>query len=319
MTTPHDLTKSPKATTHDLTKKIVSLSLGSSKRDKTVTIPLLGEMFEISRIGVNGNLREFEKRLKELDGTVEAIGFGGMDRYVWSEGRRYEFRAARKLLAGAVRTPVVDGSGLKNTLERQAVEWLVQHDVVELVSQKTLLVCGVDRFGMSEAIAAQHGELVFGDLMFALGIPVPLYGRTAHRRLAQALLPLLTQLPLSALYPMGEKQDTITPKWESWYRWADIIAGDFLYIRRYLPSTESKALHGKIVLTNTTTPEDIGELQQRGVRLLITTTPRFEGRTFGTNVMEAVLVAQNKGSPLREEDYQAAILRLNWEPNILWL
>ena len=284
-------------------KRVVSVSLGSSRRDKTVTENLLGETFEISRVGVDGDEKKFMQRLGELDGTVDAFGFGGMDRYLWSEGRRYEFRAAKKLLAPAIKTPVLDGSGLKNTLERETVRWLAENGVVDFRTSKTLMVCGVDRFGMSEALSEQGGEIVFGDLMFSLDIALPLKGRKIHRSVARALLPLVVQMPLSLLYPMGEKQNQIVPKWESWYRWADVIAGDFLYIRRHLPTPESGYLNGKIILTNTTTKEDEMELAKRGVHLLITTTPQFDGRSFGTNVMEAVLVAHNNGKSLDESAY----------------
>ena len=53
-------------------KRIVSLSLGSSKRDKTVTAEFFGEMFEISRQGVDGDEKKFVERLVELDGKVDA-------------------------------------------------------------------------------------------------------------------------------------------------------------------------------------------------------------------------------------------------------
>lgn len=297
-------------------KHVVSLSLGSSKRDKTVTVPLLGETFEIARVGVDGDQSAFARRLAELDGTVDAIGFGGMDQYVWSDGKRYEFTAARRLLTEAKKTPVLDGSGLKNTLEREAVHWLAKQGIADFAKQKTLIVCGVDRFGMSEAIASYGGPLVFGDLMFALGIPFAIHGWKRHRTIAQLLLPMLVHLPLSVLYPMGEKQNAIVSKWERWYAWADIIAGDFLYIRRHLPQPETNALRGKIILTNTTTEEDTRELAKRGVRLLVTSTPRFEGRTFGTNVMEAVLVAKNGGKLLQSEEYLQTLNTLGWTPTV---
>jgi hypothetical protein len=239
-----------------------------------------------------------------------------MDRYLWSEGRRYEFAAARKLLAGATKTPVLDGSGLKNTLEREAVRWLAKNKVVDFKDSKTLMVCGVDRFGMSEALVEQGGTVYFGDLMFALGISYVIRSWKAHRQFARLLLPIIVQMPLSVLYPMGEKQNAITPKWEPWYRWADIIAGDFLYIRRYMPTPESGALSGKVIITNTTTEEDEGELARRGVRLLVTTTPNFDGRSFGTNVMEALCVAANGGRTLTPEEYGDILLRLGWTPSV---
>ena len=58
-------------------------------------------------------------------------------------------------------------------------------------------------------------------------------------------------------------------------------------MRQFMP----ERLDGKIVLTNTVTPANIEELRERGVRMLITTTPDFGGRSFGTNVIEAALLA----------------------------
>ncbi len=300
-------------------KRVVSVSLGSTKRDKTVSATFFDQPFEISRVGTNGDQELFKKKIAELDGTIDAFGFGGMDQYLWSDGKRYEFRAAKALLAPAKKTPILDGSGLKNTLERETVIWLQKQGVVDFGHSKTLMVAGVDRFGMSEALGEQGGEIIFGDLMFALDLPFPIRGRKAHRAWARLLLPIVVQMPLSMLYPMGEKQNMITPKWEKYYQWADIIAGDFLYIRRYMPTPESGFLEGKIILTNTTTEADEEELRKRGVKILITTTPNFDGRSFGTNVMESVLVALNDGKPLTPDEYLATLTKLDWSPNIRYL
>jgi len=70
------------------------------------------------------------------------------------------------------------------------------------------------------------------------------------------------------------------------------------------------------VLTNTTTEEDVAFLRERGVRRLITTTPRLNGRSFGTNVMEALLVAL-AGRELGEEEYLRYIDLLGLRPQVL--
>lgn len=298
-------------------KHVISISLGSSSRDKTVQTTFLGEAFTISRQGVDGDEKRFMQRLGELDGTVDAFGFGGMDRYLYIGDKRYEFSAAKRLLAPAIKTPVLDGSGLKNTLERAVVRRLAAEGIVDFAHSKTLMVAGVDRFGMSEALAEQGGEIVFGDLMFSLGLPIPIHGAKQHRLVAGLLLPLIVQMPLSVLYPMGEKQNQIIPKHQQWYAWADIIAGDFHYIRRHLPTAESGILKGKTILTNTTTEQDQIELRERGVKRLITTTPSFDGRSFGTNVMEAMCVALNGGELLDKAGYEAVLAKLSWAINVI--
>ena len=120
--------------------------------------------------------------------------------------------------------------------------------------------------------------------------------------------------PFKWLYPTGEKQDINTPKFTRYFADADVIAGDFHYIGHYMPLD----LRGKIILTNTTTTENVEELTKRGVHQLITTTPVLDGRSFGTNVMEAVLVTLLGKPPeqLTPEDYFNKFKELDWKPQI---
>ncbi|HEY0798938.1 MAG TPA: hypothetical protein VGD50_07295, partial [Candidatus Baltobacteraceae bacterium] len=105
-------------------KRIVSVSLGSSSRDHRAEITLLGEQFDISRVGTDGSIDRASAMLKELDGNVDAIGLGGIDVYLYAGTKRYALRDGLRLLEAVKTTPVVDGSGLKNTLERRAVRYL---------------------------------------------------------------------------------------------------------------------------------------------------------------------------------------------------
>jgi hypothetical protein len=76
-------------------------------------------------------------------------------------------------------------------------------------------------------------------------------------------------------------------------------------------------MHGKIIDTNTTTPADVEFLKKRGVEYLVTTTPNLDGRSFGTNVMEAALIAvAGKGRVLTAEELNALIDQLGLEPQL---
>ena len=93
-------------------KHIVSVSLGSSKRDKRSEVVIAGEPFLIERIGTDGDLGRFQQLFAALDGKVDALGVGGADLYIWVGNRRYTFRSIQRLVSVASKTPVVDGSGL---------------------------------------------------------------------------------------------------------------------------------------------------------------------------------------------------------------
>jgi len=128
---------------------VVSVSLGSSRRDHKVQVALFGEEFEISRRGTDGNFDQAIALLQELDGKVDAIGLGGIDVYLYAGKTRYVVQDGLKLMQAVHKTPVVDGSGLKNTLERETVYFLRQNTDLLPPKTKILMVSAVDRFGMA--------------------------------------------------------------------------------------------------------------------------------------------------------------------------
>ncbi|GAA6756611.1 hypothetical protein Thermus77420_20870 [Thermus thalpophilus] len=294
-----------------MAKRVVSVSLGSSRRDSVAEVELIGEKVVLERRGTDGDLKKAVALIRELDGQVDAIGLGGIDLYLVAGGRRYVIKDAKRLKEEARKTPVVDGSGLKHTLERRAVGELAP--LIDWKNTKVLLPSAVDRFGLAEALWEAGAKVLYGDFIFALGLPIPLYRLSLLQKLAYLLLPVLTQLPFRLLYPTGEAQEKQVLDWRTrYYVWADLVAGDWHYIRRYMPED----MRGKTVLTNTTTEEDLAFLKARGVRRLITTTPRLNGRSFGTNVMEALLVAL-AGRELTEADYLRYIDLLGLKPQVL--
>jgi len=74
-------------------------------------------------------------------------------------------------------------------------------------------------------------------------------------------------------------------------------------------------------LTNTVTPGNIDELAARGVALLITTTPEIAGRSFGTNVIEAALLALlgKAWSDVVPADYERVLAALQLKPRVVRL
>ncbi|TYO96146.1 quinate 5-dehydrogenase [Desulfallas thermosapovorans] len=300
-------------------KRVVSVSLGSSRRDHQVQVELLGEQFEISRLGMDGNFEQAMAKLQQLDGQVDAIGLGGIDIYVYAGNKRYAFKDGLKLMEAVKITPVVDGSGLKNTLEREVVTYLLQNTNFIKKGTRVLMVSAVDRFGMAEAFAEAQCDVTFGDLIFAAGIPYPIKTVQELEETAARLLPEMTKLPFHMLYPTGKKQESRdeekAQKFAQYYHDAEIIAGDFHFIKRYLPDK----LNGQIIITNTTTAADIDLLRQSGASCLVTTTPVFEGRSFGTNVIEGVLVALlgKSWEEITPDEYRDIINKLNFKPRII--
>jgi len=294
-------------------KRAVSISIGSSKRDKAVEIKLLGETVRIERIGTNGDMEKAAQLFKELDGKVDAFGLGGADLGLLVDKKYFPLYSVKPIVRFVEKTPLVDGEGLKNTLENRAVAFLHAKTGDYIKEKKALITSGTDRWGMTRSFIDAGYECVFGDFMFALDVPIALHSERSLKLMASIVAPIAGRLPFKWLYPTGDKQEQRVPKWEKYYNWATVIAGDFHFIKRHIP----ESLPGKVIVTNTTTPDDVVLLRKIGIKYLVTTTPVFDGRSFGTNMLEAALVAAaGKGRKLTHEELTELIDKLKLEPQI---
>lgn len=294
-------------------KRVVSISLGSSKRNKSATYEILGEEFTIERVGTDGDLKKFSDLFTELDGKVDAMGIGGADRYLVAGKKRYTFKQIDQLVAGAKNTPVLDGSGLKHTLERQTIEVLQREGIVDFGKERALLMSAVDRFGMADALSKHCPDVIYGDLLFGLGLPIPVRSMNTISMIGNTLLPIITRLPFKWFYPTGEKQDERKPTFGKYFEDRSLICGDSLYILRYAPDS----MPGRTILTQSVRSADLEFFKKAQVKRLITTTPVINGETFATNVMEACLVCLlGKGkSEATAEEYIGLLNQIGWKPN----
>ena len=294
-------------------KRAVSVSLGSSKRDKSVEVELLGEKVRIERIGTDGDMEKAAQLYKELDGEVDAFGVGGADLGVLVDQKWYPLYSVQPMVRFVKETPLVDGAGIKNTLENRLAPFIDTHIGDYVQKKKAFITLGVDRWGLTTSFLDAGYECVFGDLMFGLGLPFAVHSASSLKTLAAIMMPIAGRLPFEWIYPTGEKQEVRDPKWERYYQWGNVIAGDCHYVKRHMPNR----LEGKVIATNTTTPEDVELFRSIGVKYLVTTSPVMDGRSFGANLLEAALVAvSGKGRVLKNEELKELLDEMGIEPQL---
>lgn len=296
-------------------KRAVSISIGSSQRDKAVEIELLGEQVQIERIGTDGDMEKAALLYKELDGKVDAFGVGGADLGVMVADKWYPLYSVQPMVRYVNQTPIVDGAGLKNTLENHVAPFMESQikPYLDEVGRKAFITLGVDRWGMTKSFLDGGYECVFGDIMFGLGLPFAIRSEKSLKILASILMPIVGRVPFEWVYPTGEKQESRDPKWEEYYQWATVIAGDCHYIKRHMPYR----LNGKVIVTNTTTSDDVKLFKEAGCKYLVTSTPVLEGRSFGTNMMEAALIAASgKERKLTKQELTQLLDQLGFEPQL---
>ena len=293
-------------------KHAISISLGSSKRDKSVKVNLDGLEILVEHIGTNGDIEKARQMYLDLDGKVDAFGVGGVDLYLRLDDREYPLHAALKLVSGVKQTPLCDGRGLKHTLERRVFQ-LIKSQLGDVRFKQAFVPVAADRAGLAEAVAEVAERTVFGDLMVALGVPIPIYGIPAFKRVARVMLPIVSHFPMSMIF-YGSDGAEHEPKYTKYFAESDLIAGDFLFMRKYMPTD----LSSKTIVTNTTTEDNIALLKERGVKRIITTTPRFDGRSFGTNMNEAMLTAYaGRRRRLSDDELNGLIDELGIRPTLI--
>lgn len=299
-------------------KKILSVSVGSAQRDHATVHTFLGQECEIARKGTDGDFNKAIQMYRDYDGKVDAFGVGGVEFFIKVADKRYYMRDVKRMAKAIKISKVGDGNGVKGILEKRAFESLERHlnkEGKSLRGLPALKTTAVERYGMASAMVEAGLDVTYGDFMFALGLPIAIKKLSTVRLLATVLLPVVTQLPFSWLYPLGSEQDKEPQKrWQKYYHQSQVIAGDFLQVRQFMPDD----LSGKIIVTNTTTAGNVAELKQRNLHILVTVTPRLEGRSFGTNVMEATLLAlmDKPQSEVTEADFLDLIERIPLVPNI---
>ena len=224
--------------------------------------------------GMDGSLERALAKLRDLDGTVDAIGLGGIDVYLYAGTKRFALRDGLRLMQAVKTTPVVDGSGLKNTLEREAVEYLQRRTGHRACAGKrVLMVSALDRFGMAQALVAAGADVLFGDFIFALDLDRPVRGldefeahgaQVSSRRVQAAVPVLLSDRQEARPRRRSRSIPSITTKPRS-SRATSISCA----------SSCRTGSTGRLVLTNTRHGARHRRTARAGVARSITTTPDF--------------------------------------------
>ena len=297
-------------------KEVVSVSLGPSSRDYEFITQMFGQEVHVRRLGTDGDVRRARELVAQFDGQVDAIGLGAMSVYFQVGHRTYIHQQIEQVAAAAQITPVVDGVHLKNTLERWAIGQVAQQQRDIFSHKRVFVVSGIDRYAMAEVLSSYTHQILFGDPIFHLNLPIALRSFKQLERYASLVLPSLCRAPYGKLCPVGREQDLRTPRGDKYFDQAHIVAGDFAYIRRFAPDN----LRGKTVITNTLSAGDVQDLRERGVQWLVTITPPLsdEHPFVGTNVIEAIFVSfmDRPVAEITEDDYLNLVARGELEPRI---
>jgi predicted amino acid dehydrogenase len=300
-------------------KRILVIDLGADTQ--TESVHFLGQAIELQRQGCGGDPARARELIAAHDGQVDAIALDGLPAQLRLGGATRPHVAGTELAAAASRTPIVDGSGIRDGLERWAVILADRAQPGIFAEKRILMVPGLNHSGLAQALARHGSQLRFADPLVYFALP-DLPGVGARGTLEQAAAPTLDQLqsfPFRRLRPqVGQPK---VPRAAGAFEQADVLAGDIGAIRRYAPAH----LDHKTIVVESATEADVDDLRQRGAGIIVSLMPALGSRgelgRWPAAVVEAVLVALRPtlNLALDENTYLDLIADIDWTPHVRYL
>jgi predicted amino acid dehydrogenase len=305
-------------------KKIVNISLGSSRDDFEFETTFLNQKFLLKRIGAD---RDFEKAadlLLSWNKKANGIGLGGIE-FPFSIGsKEISDKKTRKLLdvAKQLQTPVTTGNILRNV----GHEWSLLH--TQFVyggnyfnNARVFFFSGMVSSKIANVMSEFTENLQFADPILENGIPrligsikeLELYAKGIHDSLKWIQL---KRLAMSAP-PIRRANEYML---RQAVRKANVLVVPHYHFYKFLDDFSSEDLKGKIVITSTAYDDRVDYLKEKGVSVIIDTTPKLLKKVVGVSILEALLFAalkipQKKGS---DDDLLEIITEMQLEPRIIY-
>ena len=298
-------------------KNIVSISLGSSSPDYSFKTRFLGETFQVSRVGTDGDAKQAASLVRETRDNVDAIGLGmvrehytvGTDHFVRSETRKLE-----KLSAD---TPITTGSRLREIVQ----EWTLRSAQLELgnifSNAKVLFLSGTINYRLASILSEFTDNLTFADPVVQFGMPNLLHSLDALELYATGSHPILRFESGKDLVPsIAPFQFFNHLVLRRAVKDAHVVVAPYEQLRHY----GLEELDGKTVITSTVSDERLQELREKGVRLVLDCSIQPFKHTVGLNVIEAMVMAalDKPADEISHDDYLEIFTDLELKPRLLY-
>lgn len=289
--------------------------------ETTRVVAFAGQEIEIKQIGADGKPECARDLIAQYDGKVDAIALEGMPAQLKLGSATRVHAEGAQLRATATQTPLVDGSGVRDGLERWAVMLANRAQPGIFAEKYILMVPGVNHSGVADEIVKHSPVVRYADPFVFFNLP-DFPGVGSKETLEQAAGPTLEQvahLPFKRVHPLAG-----TPhahRAESPFHHADVLVGDIGAIRRYAPHE----LKRKTIVVEYANEEDIADLQRRGASIVVTLMPGLGERgapgDLPASAMEAIFVACRADTqlPLTEDTYLDLMADLDWTPHVRYL
>ena len=295
-------------------KKVVTVTLGSSKQDFEFKTKFLGQEFSVKRMGADNDTGQAWELMRRQQASADAIGLGEIGDHYQVGLRTVVNKETQRLLNVVTRIPATTGATLRRLLQVRAVRY-VQKELGSYFNNNLILfLSGMRNYDMAVALSDYSKNLSFADALFQTGAP--------------AMLTSLEQLELYAKGSewalsgkSGERLEAAMSGFKS-NRIAGVVAkshvivGTFAEIKAVGNATN---LEGKTLITSAVDEERMAFFTKCKVNLVVDVSPKLFEKVVGVNTIEAMILAAlgKTVDEVSDDDYEEILNELDIKPRLL--
>ena len=295
-------------------KKVVTVTLGPSKKDFEFKTTFLGQEFSVRRLGADKDSSKAWELMRRQQANADAIALSDMPDHYHVGLRTVVNKKSQRLMQVVTRVPVTTGASLRRLLQVRAIRHVQKELGHYFNNNLVLFLSGMRNYDMAVALSDYTKNLSFADPVFHAGSPV--------------LLSSLDQLELFA------KGKELIP---------DIVPGDFLKSvlstvkNKIVANAAAKAhvivgtyreiqavssgsnLEGKTLITSAVDDEALAFFAKHKVNLVVDVSPKLFDQVVGISTITAMILAATGKSEaeLSDHDFEEIIHELDIKPRLL--
>ena len=305
-------------------KQIIQISLGSSQDDNAFTTTFRRQKFHIQRFGTDGSFEQASELLLQWNKKADAIALGSV-RHDGAHGpRAVPGQDAAKLLAlGAkLQTPVTAG----DTLRMVGHEWSLRHTQFNFGNNyfnntRVFFFSGVASRSIANVMAEYTENLIFADPVLENAIPKVANGLKELAFYTDYLRGALNWVPgksqATSLDPVRSLTNYVM---RQAIRKSHVLVVPHNQFYNVLDPYGVEDLKGKTVITATAYDDRVDYLKDKGVDVIIDTTPKLLKNVVGVSVLEALLIVAMEipTEEDRDDELLEIISNMKMEPRIIY-
>ena len=295
-------------------KKVVTVTLGSSKKDFEFKTTFLGQEFSVRRLGADKDSSKAWELMRRQQANADAIALSDMVDHYHVGLRTVVNKESQALMQVVTRVPVTTGASLRRLLQVRAVRHVQKELGNYFNNNLVLFLSGMRNYDMAVALSDYTRNLSFADPVFQAGSPL-----------------LLSSLEQLELYAKGKEllPDIVPGKFlksvlstlknkivANAVAKSHVIVGTFREIQAV---SSSGNLDGKTLITSAIDDEALAFFAKHKVNLVVDVSPKLFDKVVGISTITAMILASTGKSEaeLSDHDFEEIINELDIKPRLL--